>query len=272
MERVRIDDIALELEDAGAGEPVLLVHGNLVADALRPLAREPALAGHRVIVPRRRGYGRSGGAGRPASIARHAADCRAMLARLGVRRAHVVGHSSGGAIGLQLALDAPDLVGTIAVLEPAVVTGESGPGYRRALTQATERFRQVGARVAVDEFLAARSRPGYRELLERVLPGAFEQAVADARTSFESELPAVRGWRFGAPEARRIAVPVLALLGGESDALHPRFAEVHRLLLDWLPRAEGVVIPGATHFLPFEDPAALAGVLAGFIARHPLGG
>jgi len=188
-----------------------------------------------------------------------------------VRRAHVTGHSTGGAIALQLALDAPRLVGTLALLEPALVTGESGPDYRRALLQATERFRQAGARVAVEEFLGARW-PGYRELLDRVLPGAFEQAVADAATCFESELPAVRGWRFGAPDARRLAMPVLVVLGGESVALHPRFAEVHRLLLGWLPRAEALVIPGATHFLPLEDPATLAGALAGFLARHPLGG
>lgn len=182
-----------------------------------------------------------------------------------------MGHSSDGSIGLQLALDAPELVGTLALIEPAIIAGESGPDDRRALLHSTERFRQAGARVAVDEFLGARS-PGYRELLDRVLPGALEQAVADATTCFESEPPAVCGWRFGAPEARRLPMPVLVVLCGQRDALHPRFAEVHRLLLDWLPRAEGVVIPGATHLLPLEDPAALVGALAGFLARNPLGG
>jgi pimeloyl-ACP methyl ester carboxylesterase len=103
-----------------------------------------------------------------------------------------------------------------------------------------------------------------------VLPGAFDQAVADAETWFEREASGQLGWRFGEAEARRISQPTLSVLGGESDALWSRFGETHRLLLTWLPHAEGFVLPGVTHLMQLEDPRGMAEVLASFWARHQL--
>jgi pimeloyl-ACP methyl ester carboxylesterase len=129
----------------------------------------------------------------------------------------------------------------------------------------------LGRPIAVGEFLQARG-PDSREQLERVLPGAFEQAVADAATSFDVDLPTVLESRFGVAEAGRIAQPVLVVMGEASAALHPRFVETHRLLLSWLPNAEELVIPHAAHLMQLENPRALADGLAEFYGRHPLGG
>ena len=54
------------------------------------------------------------------SIADQAAQLRSLLAQLGLRRVHLVGHSSGALIALQLALDAPQAVQTLTLLEPAL--------------------------------------------------------------------------------------------------------------------------------------------------------
>jgi 3-oxoadipate enol-lactonase len=62
----------------------------------------------------------------------------------------------------------------------------------------------------------------------------------------------------------------LSVLGGESQALSPRFGEAHRLLLAWLPQAEEFIMPGATHLMQLEDPRGMAEALAAFWARHPL--
>src|SRR5690606_12856278 len=123
---------------------------------------------------------------------------------------------------------------------------------RESLARGVDRYREVGAAVTVDEFLQVRS-PGYRDNLDRMLPEAFDQAVADAEHWFERELPGLLDWHFGEVEARRISQPVLSVLGSESVNLSPRFAETHHLLLDWLPQAEGFVLPGATHFMQFDD-------------------
>ena len=270
MDRAEIDGITLEYEDSGVGEPVVCIHGAFIADAFRPLLSESSLADrYRLISYHRRGYVHSSPIGQTVSLAQEASDCRSLLSHLGVRRAHVVGHSFGGAVGLQLALDAPQLVHTLSLLEAALVVGESAPLYRQALADSVHRYREAGAHVAVDESLQKRW-PGYQEHLEHVLPGAFEQAVADAAASFAVDVPVTLDGRFGVAEARQIAQPVLVVLGEKSVALHPRFAETHRLLLGWLPNAEGFILPHATHFLQMENPHDMAEALTDFYTRHTL--
>jgi pimeloyl-ACP methyl ester carboxylesterase len=262
------DGVVLEYEDCGAGEPVVCIHGAFIVDVFRPLLWERGLADrYRLIGYHRRGYGGSSRTEGPTTLAEQARDCRQLLSDLGVRRAHVVGHSFGGAIALQLALDAPQLVHTLSLLEPGLMVGESAELYRQGLVSGLQRFHEAGARVAIHEFLQMRW-PEYQENLEHVLPGAFEQAVADAATWFEADLPAVLASSFGEVEAREIAQPVLVVLGERSALLHPRFTETYRLLLDWLPNAEGVVVAGAAHLMPVESPGRTAEALAGFFVRH----
>jgi pimeloyl-ACP methyl ester carboxylesterase len=268
LESARTDGAGLEYEVSGRGEPAVFIHGAFIADTFRPLLSEPSLADHyRLILYHRRGYAGSSRASEPVSVAQQAVDCRALLHHLGVERAHVVGHSYGGIVALQLALDAPGVVHSLALLEPGLMVGASAKGYRETLAQGAERYRGAGAEVVVDEFLQARW-PGYRATLDRVLPGAFAQAVADAETWFERELSGQLAWRFGEAEAWRISQPTLSVLGGESDAIWSRFGETHRLLLEWLPHVEGFVLPGATHFMQIQDPRGMAEALAVFWARH----
>lgn len=269
MERVVIDGITLAYEVAGTGEPVVLIHGALIADAFRPLLAEPSLVQrYRLVTYHRRGYAGSSHTPGPVDVARQAADCRALLRHLGMARAHVVGHSFGGNVALQLALDTPDIVHSLALLEPALIVGSTAQSYRDTLERGEQRYREEGAAVVVDDFLQARYGAGYRASLDQVLPGAFAQAVADVGTAFELELPAMRDWRFGEAEARRITQPVLVVLGSESDALWPRFGETNRLLLAWLPNAVGFVLPGAAHGLQTQNPRGMAEALANFCARH----
>lgn len=268
MERVNVDGTSLEYEVAGKGEPAVFIHGSFIADTFLPLVAELGRTGrYRLIAYHRRGYAGSSRVSGPVSIARQAADCRGLLRHLGVERAHVVGHSFGGAVGLQLALDEPDVAQSLALVEPALAVGASAEGYREALARGVERYREAGAAVMVDEFMQARW-PGYRSLLEQMLPGAFGRAVDDAAT-FEHEITGLLDWQFGESEAQRITQPTLAVLGGDSEALWPRFGETHQLLLAWLAGAEGFVIPGATHFPQLQDAPSMAEALADFWVRHP---
>jgi 3-oxoadipate enol-lactonase len=270
MEQVDANGATLEFRVAGTGEPVICIHGAFIADAFQPLLTEPSLTSrYRLVTYHRRGYSGSSRVPGPTSIEQQAADCRAVMAHLGVAQAHVVGHSFGGAIALQLALDTPAVVHSLVLIEPGLMIGASGGPYREALVRGKERYQEEDAAVVVDEFLQTRS-PGYREQLDRLVPGSFVQAVGDAGTWFETELPAQLAWRFDTAEARQITQPVLSVLGGESERLWDRFGEVHQWMLTWLPHAEGFVLPGATHLPQLEHPRGLAEGLAAFFARHPL--
>jgi pimeloyl-ACP methyl ester carboxylesterase len=157
LERASLDGAELEYQLSGTGEPVIFIHGAFIADIFHPLLAEPSLADrYRLILYHRRGYAGSSRASGPVSVAQQAADCRALLRHLGVERAHVVGHSYGGDVALQLALESPGVVHSLVLLEPGLMVGASAQAYREALARGAERYREAGAAVVVDEFLQAR--------------------------------------------------------------------------------------------------------------------
>jgi pimeloyl-ACP methyl ester carboxylesterase len=269
MSQAPIDGLTFEFASAGAGDPVILIHGALIADAFLPLFSQPALASFRLMAYHRRGYDGSTAARGPVTISQQASDCRELMRYLGIARAHVVGHSFGGVVALQLALESPDLVHSLALLEPALMVGASAAGYRASLEQAMAHFHETEPSAVVDQMLRMRW-PDYPIELERVLPGAFDRAVAAAAAAFDAELPGLLAWMFDEEQASRIRQPVLSVLGGESEALSPRFGEAHHWVLATFPAAEGYVLPGAHHFLQMENPSDMAAALDGFYSRHPL--
>ncbi len=78
MSRAVLDGLTLAYERAGSGDPIVFIHGALIADVFRPLVTESALAsGHELVVYHRRGYAGSTHAAGALTVAQHAADCRA---------------------------------------------------------------------------------------------------------------------------------------------------------------------------------------------------
>jgi pimeloyl-ACP methyl ester carboxylesterase len=271
MNRAQLGGSELEYEVQGTGEPVVLVHGSHIADAFSPLLVEPVLTErYQLIRYHRRGFAGSTHPEGPLSIVQQAADCRALMEYLGVQGAHIVGHSYGGAIALQLALDVPEVVHSLALLEPALLIVPSAQQFMDAMGPVLEMYEGGNKSEAVDGFLQAVVGPEYRSVLDRMLPGAFAQAVADADTFFQIELPALQQWSFTQADAGRITQPVLAVLGADSHTLWPGWVEVHQLVQTWLPQAEAFELKGATHGLQIIDPAGMADGLASFFARHPL--
>jgi pimeloyl-ACP methyl ester carboxylesterase len=97
--------------------------------------------------------------------------------------------------------------------------------------------------------------------------GALAQVERDAGTFFDTDLPALLAWRFGAEDARRVDRPVLLVSGEDSG---PWFAAVRALVLSWLPRAEDVVVPGAGHALTVTHPGEVAAAVRSFLRRNPM--
>jgi pimeloyl-ACP methyl ester carboxylesterase len=275
MSRATLNGVALDYVMCGAGEPVVLVHAGIFADWFKPLRDEPALTGrHRVLSYHRIGYAGSSRVAGPVSLAQQAAHLRALMLKLGIPRAHVVGHSSGGNIALQLALDSPEMVQSIVLMEPALPVPGLGPerllSTRAAMAPVFEAYRVGDKARAVDGFMRFVSGPDYRAAMDRVLPGAFAQAVTDADTFFGQELPAVQQWTLSRENAARITQPVLSVLGAKSKDVSPIWTERHQMILSWMPNAEGFVLPRATHLLHVQQPRVVAETLAAFFARHPL--
>ena len=129
MDSVKVNGVELEYEVRGSGEPVLLID-MLIADCFVPLLTEPSLAGrYQLIRYHKRGWVGSTHTPPPVSIGDHAADAAALLDHLGVRRAHIAGHSTGASIAAQLALDHPEKVHTLTLLEPTLVSLPLGDAF-----------------------------------------------------------------------------------------------------------------------------------------------
>lgn len=268
MKRAPVQDGTLEYEIRGDGEPVLLIHGSHIAASFLPVMDEPALADYRLIRYHRRGFAGSAPHEGPFSIVDQAADAVALLRHVGVDRAHIVGHSYGGVTALQLALDAPDVVHSLVLLEPALMAVPSAAEfYEETMAPAIERYGAGDPEGAVETFMQAVAGSEWRTDLAQTVPGGPEQAVRDAATFFEVEVPALDQWEFGAGQAEEISQPVLYVLGSESLAT----AEEGRdLVHNWWPRAKDHRVPGVDHSLQMKDPGAVAEGIADFLRRHRL--
>jgi pimeloyl-ACP methyl ester carboxylesterase len=272
VQRATVDGAELAFELHGDGDPVVLIHWGIGTGWAAPLLRSPALGGYRLLAYDRAGFGASDRPPEPVGIVAHASHCAALLRHLGIERAHVVGHSSSAMVALQLALDDPGVVGSLALLEsarPAPETPVQAAFVRDFVAPAMARYRAGDVEGALETFLEGVGGPGGRDALERALPEAFAAAVADASAFFEAELPEVQTWPFSSDDAARVTQPALLVLGSESVAT---FRERRDLLLAWLPNAEPFDLHGASHLLlHVEPPDALAEALAGFFGRRPLG-
>ena len=225
---------------------------------------------YRLVRFHRRGYAGSSPVSAPFSLSQQAADCRALLRHLGIERAHVVGHSSGGVIALRLALDAPEVVHSLVLLEPALLDVPSGPLLAEALEPVLEQYGAGDKEAATDSFARWAIGSDYRGWLDQLIPGAFQQAAADADTFFGVELPSMQEWLFTREDGRRITQPVLGVLGAESASIWPGWSEVQERLREWLPQTEPFVLAGANHALEEKDPRGIAEAMAPFLARHPM--
>ena len=269
MERLAIDDVELEYQIQGQGEPVLLIAPAAFGDALaRPLFGQAELARkYQLIHYRRRGYVGSTRGQAALTINRQAQDAAGLLRKLGVQRAHVAGHSYGGVIALQLALDASDLVHSLALLEPVLRSGPAGKAHlEETVGPAREKYRAGDKRGFVLFFSERMFGSGWEPVVERTVPGAIEQAVGDADVFYE-EQPALLDWVFGPQQAAAIRQPLLSVFGTRSAAI---FQEGRAALHGWFPRIEDLDV-NSTHMLQLEDPGATANGLAPFLGRNSIG-
>lgn len=269
MERAPVQGAELEFEIRGRGEPVVLIHGGFIAGAFLPLMNEQSLAEYRLIRYHRRGYAGSTKHEGPFSIEHQAADALGLLRQIGVKRAHVVGHSYGGATALQLALDAPEVVHSLVLLEPALVRMvPSRAGFaEEVFAPAMKRYREGDRAGAVNAFFERVIGPKWSAESARTVPGGPDDAVRDAGTCFEVEIPALEQWEFDEKKAQKISQPILYVLGSESI---PVFEEGRKLVHSWFPRTEDCLVQGVTHGLQMQDPRAVAEGTAKFLKRYPI--
>lgn len=257
------------LEDGDpTGAAVVLLHGfpqtPAAWDRVRPAL---AAAGYRVLVPTQRGYAAGARPGRRPDYrtGELVADVVALLDRLGIDRAHVVGHDWGAAVAWAMAADHPDrLLSLTAVSVPhpralaaSLVTSTQAlrswyilffqlPLLPERLLLA--RNGRLLWRVLRGSGLGRESAAAYVEAMRR--PGALTAALHWYRA-----LPFGRGLTGTGP----VRVPTLYVWGDGDVALGPQAAA--RTAGQVSGPYTFVAVPGASHWLPEEHPEALVAPL-----------
>ena len=269
-ESFRFQGASLEYFIGGScGEPVVFIHGSMIADANAPLLKQWLMSkNHRLISYHRRGYAGSKYSGRPLTMSQQASECLALMNYLNVPSAHIVAHSHGGAIALQLAIDYPLFVHTLSLLEPALVDYiPKAQAIQKKFVPIIQTYEKGDKEVAIDQMLQIVGGTAYRPTIEKILPGSFDQAVVDADGLFKIDMPAMRSWRVGQESLKKVNKPIHSFLGADSQ---PMFRETCEVVLQWFPKSEMLVIPNATHWLQLTNPTSLAKGLASFFTKHAM--
>lgn len=256
----------IHVQEQGAGQPVLLIHG-LGGQACHYTYRLAGLLAehYRVVTVDRPGSGYSErDAGHAAGLDTQADALAALIGALQLGPALVVGHSLGGAVALTLAQRHPDKVKALALLAPLTQLPEAVPPAFRALTIESRALQQLLAWTVVTPATIARS----KQVLEQVFapeavprdyavrgggilslrPSQFIAACADMQ-AVPDAMPGVMA-RYAAMQ-----VPVSVLYGRQDR------------ILDWKANGQALLaqLPGSTlelveggHMLPVTQPELCA--------------
>jgi len=248
-----VGGVRLFVDEFGAGEPILLIHGTgSSSDAWSPRSVDELAALGRVIVYDRRGYARSEHpeSHGPSTVDVHADDAAALIDVLAGRPAIVIGRSYGGEVALNLALRSPERVRGLVLLEPALFgLSEEAAAWEQRLharvREAAARDPRTVGRTFVGAVLGPQAWDG--------LPRAQRTAITADGATIVHELG---GGRLEADPARlaSIAIPTLVVAASGSP---PAFREVSTTLADRIPDSELAIVPGAHRVDPAE-PAVLA--------------
>lgn len=257
-ENTLLDTIDLAYSEAGSGPPLVLLHG--LGGSQRDWELQlPAFRPHyRVIMPDLRGHGRSPRPRGPYRISLLAADVALLLMRLDARPAHVLGLSLGGAVALQLAIDYPELVRSLVLVNalPRFVTSH----WRQRLL-ALRRFLNVylrGMDKVADE-VAARLFP----LLEQapIRAEAARRLASNDPAAYRASLWAAA--RFDVSYLLDLITCPVLVVAGDRDTTLPLAPK--RRLAEQLPNARFQVIANSGHATPLDQPEAFNRVVLAFL-------
>ncbi len=270
IKTVEVNGYDLAYQETGSGTPLVLVHGSL-NDYRVWYAQVPEFSKrYRTIAVSLRHYypEKWNGVGDDFSILQQASDVAALIQKLNLGKVHLLGHSRGGAVALNVARLYPEVIRTL-ILEDA-------GGLESLLPDTPEGAKLAAESKASREKLRANLATGDVEKAAREYtnglsgPGAWEKRSAEQRqitldnmgTATDSgERPKV-----SCSDIQKFNFPVLLLNGERSPK---RFAEGNAALRQCKPDIPApIIVPNASHSMNRENPAFFNQAVLDFLEKH----
>jgi haloalkane dehalogenase len=264
------DGLRLHYLDEGAGEPVLLLHGEPTWSYLwRRIVPPIAASGRRAVAPDLIGFGRSD---KPADVGwysydRHVASVTRLVHALDLQGLTMVVHDWGGPIGLRVAVENPERVARLVVLDTGIAAGappsETWLRFREAV-------RRAGDGLDIGRLVAAGTARGLPDDVRAAYDAPFAAPGSKAGAlAFPDLVPTEPGHPSAAAMNRvRDALaswtkPALVVWGADDAVLPPRYAE---RFVELIPGATGPeLVQDASHFLQEDAPDEVAAAILRFL-------
>lgn len=287
QQTIDIGDVSFAYRESGHGEPMVLVHAN-ISDLRSWAPLEPLVAKHFRVINYSRRFAHPN---RPAddgvsdALAPHVEDLVALIEKLRLGKVHLVGNSSGAFVCLLAAQQRPDLVRTLTLEEPPVVSmflqalpprpGElfkllfSSPGALVALLKfgagaigpATKAFQKGNDGAAIDFFVrGVLGAAAYAKVSSARKQQMMDNVKAHRASLLGAGLPV-----FTEADAAAIQSPTLLLHGSETPNFQRR---INQRLAALIPGAKDVCVPNASHLVHEDNPQAVAEAVLMFCTQH----
>jgi pimeloyl-ACP methyl ester carboxylesterase len=286
VQSVAVDGTALAYREQGEGDPVVFVHGS--SSDLRSWEQQLPEIGrsYRAIAYSRR-YARPNrdiDPGVDDQMLPHVNDLAIVLRGLDAVPAHLVGHSWGGFICLLAAIRHPELVRSLVLLEPPVLSlvMSTPPRPAEVLKLLVRRPRTARAVLGFTALTYLPAAAAFRRgdddaAMERFAHGVlgrdtYVRLPEARRRQARENIATLRAQLLGAgfpplsdDDVRSVRVPTLLMTGARSPAFLLRLTDrLHQLL----PDVERIEIAAASHVMTEENPRAVNAAILAYLARH----
>lgn len=266
---VAVNDLNIAVTLAGSGPPLLLLHGFTGSAATWAPFLPIFGTRRRVIAPDLIGHGDTDAPAAPDRyrMEQSVADLLALLDRLGVAQADVLGYSMGGRVALHLALAAPRRIRTL-LLESAA-PGLTDPAERNTRIQSDHALAAAIERDGIAAFVAQWERlPLFASQLQLPDPVREQQRMQRLHNRPIGLANSLRGMGAGQMEPvwerlTTLGMPVLLLVGAEDQ----KYGEIGRRMAALLPAARLVSVPHAGHTIHLEQPDRFAQLVVEFLGN-----
>lgn len=241
-EQIDINGHSTWVEKRGSGtETVVLLHGGLSnSDLLLDALSTPLEINYRVVAFDRRGHGYTADTAEPFHYEGMATETIDVLEKVVGGRAHLVGWSDGGIVGLLVALRRPDLVNRLVII---------GTNYHFDGALPLDFDPNSTFAVMIGQAYAERSPDGAEHFGE--VAGKFMKMMTTEPTLTPEELG-------------KINAPTL-VMAGDDDVIKLSHTAA---LYEALPNGQLAIVPGTSHALPIERPAETARIILDFLGAN----